>query len=961
MTDQWKQISGLYDAALRLPENERADYLKKHSPNEVMRLEVESLLAHEHSGEQLLESPAMDVAAKMMAEQTPLLEIGQTLGHYEIISLLGKGGMGEVYRAKDTKLDRDAAIKVLPIEFAIDAVRVERFQREARLLASFNHPNIASIYGMEESGGINFLVIELIEGETLAEKLKRGAISIDKSLKLALQIAEGLEAAHEKGIIHRDLKPANIKVTPEGKIKILDFGLAKAFALDHEESKPSDSPTISAAATRQGVILGTAAYMSPEQARGKAVDRRADIWAFGVVLFEMLTGRTLFAGEDFTSTLARVLESQPDFSILTPNLHPRIRLLLERCLEKEARNRYSSISDARVDIQKVMTDPSSILVQPVVTTESRMRLRNILLWVAASVIVTAIIAVVAVWKLMPHEPRQVMRFDYDLPEGQLLSRGTGSLAVSPDGKKFVYSTTKGLYIRSVDDLTAKLIAGTEGNTDKPLFSPDGKSILYYSVDDFKLKKIFVSGGAPVTLCTMSNPRGIWWGADNTIVYGQYPGDMMRISANGGTPQSLVKMKSEYLFSPQILPDGESVLYTAYTSRAQYRTMVQSPKLKEPKELFQGGGAWYLPTGHIVYRMPNNRNLFAVEFDPERLEVKGSPVPIVENLRDFAVSDMGTLVYIPETGSGSTRPELGRTLVWVNRQGIEEKLDAAPNYYQYPKISPDGTRVALTIIEKNGNSNIWIWDLALKILMRLTFDNRSDFPLWTLDGNRIAFYSTPIVYWKASNGTGEIEQIGSVPSRLIIPMSWSADGKTIVTQEVDGTFNVDIGTLSIKGDHARKLLLKEDYVEGDPRVSPDGRWLAYTSIESGKHEVYVRPFPDVEKGKWQVSSSGGNSPLWSPDGRELFYLTGQSTADTAMRVAVETQPTFKSGKPELLFKSTNIGFYPTDVIPWDIHPDGKRFLMIKQPQNAASPEAATPQRIVIVMNWFEELKQRVPKK
>jgi serine/threonine protein kinase len=377
MADQWKQISALYDAALRLPEDERADYLKKHAPNENVRLEVESLLAHEQSGEQLLESPAMEVAAKMMAEQMPVLKTGQTIGHYEIISLLGKGGMGEVYQAKDTKLGRDVAIKVLPIEFAIDAGRVERFQREARLLAALNHPNIAGIHGLEESGGSNFLVMELVGGETLADRIKAGPIPVEEVLKLALQIAEGLEAAHEKGIIHRDLKPANIKVTPEGKIKILDFGLAKAFAGENGEAKPLDSPTISNEATRQGVILGTAAYMSPEQAAGKSVDKRADIWAFGVVLFEMLTGKKLFEGETVTETLAGVIKGEPEWSLLPPNLHPRIGLLLERCLEKKPKNRCSGISDARVDIQKVLTAPSGVFVKPVAVEEPRRKSRGV--------------------------------------------------------------------------------------------------------------------------------------------------------------------------------------------------------------------------------------------------------------------------------------------------------------------------------------------------------------------------------------------------------------------------------------------------------------------------------------------------------------------------------------------------------------------------------------------------------
>ncbi len=889
-------------------------------------------------------------------------EIGQNLSHYTIAGKIGKGGMGEVFRAKDQKLGRDVAIKVLPSEFARDADRVARFQREAKLLASLNHPNIAAIHGLEEADGTNFLVLELVQGETLADQLKRGAIPVEESLKLGLQIAEALEAAHEKGVIHRDLKPSNIKVTPEGKVKVLDFGLAKAFA-GAQEVNLSNSPTLSDMATQQGVILGTAAYMSPEQAKGKTVDKRADVWAFGVVLFEMLAGRQLFTGETVSETLAAVIKSEPEWKRLPTNLHPRIRFLLERCLDKEAKNRYGSINDARVEIQKVLSDPAGVLVESIAAAKPRKQLRLGPVWVAAAVLLSVIVGGVAVWKLKPTEPRQVTRFDYDLPEGvQFATIGLPQLAVSPDGKQFVYSTTKGLYLRSVDELTAKLVSGTEGITSQPFFSPDGKWIAYVSGIDRKLKKISINGGAPVVLCDITQTfAGGSWNEDNTIVYGQVPGLIMRISANGGTPEAITKTKSETHIFPQLLPDGKSLLYTAAVSTTQFRTLVQSLQSGESRELFAGGAARYLPTGHIVYVLPNNSNLFSVAFDLGKLEVKGGPVAVVEGILgsgiQFAVSDAGTLVYMPGAATASTP---ARTLVWVNLEGKEEPLDAAPNQYLFPKISPDGTKVALTVAG-SGNPDIWVWDLTLKNLMRLTFDAGNDLvPLWTRDGQRIAYFSAqkekPGVYWKASNGTGEAEEIGSVPNGIPLPMSWSADGKTLVMQEVYEGTKVDIGTLSMEGDHSRKPLLKEDYIESHPHVSPDGRWLAYCSDESGKAEIYVRPFPDVDKGKWQVSTNGGNSPLWSPNGRELFYLTGDSTTDAAMRVAVETRPTFKSSKPEVLFKGTYVGFYPSDF-PWDIHPDGKRFLMIKPP---GAPPSATggPRKINIVLNWTEELKQRV---
>jgi serine/threonine-protein kinase len=826
-------------------------------------------------------------------------EIGQNLSHYSLVEKIGKGGMGEVFRAKDQKLGRDVAIKVLPEEFARDSDRVARFQREAKLLASLNHPNIGAIHGLEESGGTSFLVLELVEGQTLADRIKAGPIPVEEALRLALQIAEALEAAHEKGVIHRDLKPSNIKVTPEGKIKVLDFGLAKAYAGTLEVNL-SNSPTLSDAATQQGVILGTAAYMPPEQAKGKAVDKRADIWAFGVVLYEMLTGRQLFTGETVSETLASVLKSEPEWKRLPPNLHPRIRFLLERCLEKEAKNRYHEIADVRVDIQKVLADPSGVFVQAVPTAEPRKKLRVGLSWVAGALVLGLIIAGVVVWKMKPTESRQVMRFDYELPEGQQFSGLIlSALAVSPDGRQFVYSTTKGLYIRSVDELTAKLIAGTEGTTSQPFFSPDGKSVGYFSGNDRQLKKIAISGGAPVTLCMVPQLVGAWWSADNTIVYGQMGGDMMQISSNGGTPQSIVKMKSELAIFPQILPDGRSVLYTAAASLTQYRTVVQSPKLGGPKELFAGGFARYLHTGHIVYRLPDNSSLFAVAFDPDRLEVKGGPVPIVEGMRQAAVSDAGTLVYIPGTASSATQP--GRALVWVNREGKEEPLGIPPNSYRYPKVSPDGTRVALSIGPLSSN-DIWIWDSVRKTLTRLTFDKANDLQsIWTPDGKRIVFASgregsQTRLYWKAADGTGAEEKLGSLPNLSLMPWSWSGDGKTLITIETDQGQKWDIGMLSLEGDRARKPLLHEESTEINPRISTDGKYMAYTSNESGRMEVYVRPFPEVDKGKWQISTSSGNSPLWSPDGRELFYL---SDDNSVMAVAVETKPTLGFGTPRML--------------------------------------------------------------
>jgi serine/threonine-protein kinase len=884
----------------------------------------------------------------------------KTLGHYQITSQLGKGGMGEVYRAKDSKLGRDVAIKVLPDQFAKDADRVARFQREAKVLASLNHPNIAAIYGLEESSGTTFLVLELVEGDTLADRIKAGPVPVEEALKLALQIAEALEAAHEKGVIHRDLKPANIKVTPDGKVKVLDFGLAKAFAGEQAELNLSNSPTLSNAATQQGVILGTAAYMSPEQAKGKTVDKRADIWAFGVVLFELLTGRQLFSGETVSETLAAVLMREPDFSKLPSNLHPKIIETLERCLEKEAKNRYSGISDARVDIQKALADPCGVFTQPITQLAHRTKLRTILPWVAAAIVLGAIIAGVAVWNLKPVEPRQVMRFSYELPQGQPLgSLTTTQVDVSLDGKQFVYGTPEGLFLRSMDELNAKLIPGTEGDFSSPFFSPDGKWIGFFSNTDRKMKKIATTGGVSTVLCDTNGLLGASWYRNNTIVYGQLDGGIMRVSADGGVPEAIIKTGGYSGFSsfasfPQILPDGRSILYTVGTASTS-KIIVQSLKTGEVKNLLTGSGARYLPTGQMVYCEQNN--LYAVPLDLNKLEVAGGTVPVVEGVTNvftpqWAVSDSGTLVYIPGTASSTT---YSTRLVWVDRVGKEEAIAAPDGPYFFPRISPDGTRVVLTI-GSPGSSDIWIWDFVHKNLTRLTFNASGAPALWTPDGKRIVYTSQREnnVYWKVADGTGTSEPIVSGTGKAIHPWSWSNSGKVLILEELSGTMG-NIESLSMDGGRKLKPLLQEKYSERQPQISRNGRWVAYVSNESGKYEVYVRPFPDVDGGRWQVSTNGGANPLWSPDGRELFFRSG----DAVMAVPVKTDPTFSFEAPKILFRGTY--FYSDRVVGtlWDISPDGKRFLMMKEPGSLSGE--GRPRKINIVVNWIEELKQRLPKK
>jgi serine/threonine protein kinase/Tol biopolymer transport system component len=890
--------------------------------------------------------------------------IGKTLAHYEITSQLGKGGMGEVYQAKDRKLGRDVAIKVLPEEFAMDADRVARFQREAKLLASLNHTNIAAIYGLEASEQTNFLVLELVEGETLADRIKAGPIPVEESLKLALQIAEALEAAHKRGVIHRDLKPANIKVTPDGKVKVLDFGLAKAFGGEQAELNLSNSPTLSNAATQMGVILGTAAYMSPEQARGKSVDKRTDIWAFGCVLYEMLTGQAAFQGEDVTEILAAVVKGGANLDPLPANLHFRVREAITRCLQKDLKKRYQDVGDVRYEIEQSLADPSGVLVKPLAATERQSKLQLILPWVAAAVVVAAIIAGVAVWKFKPPESNQVSRFSHELPREQQFGSFTNPLlAVSPDGRQFVYCTPRGIYLRSMDELDAKLIRGTEENPRQPFFSSDGQWIGYWSSTENQLKKISISRGIPVSL-TNDTPNGfLSWNTNDTIIYSGTKG-IMRIPAKGGSPETVIEAKNETFFTPRLLPGGKAVIFTITTDQG-YHVAVQSLASGKRKTLTAGSDAYYSPTGHLVYIF--GKDLCAIPFDLDALDVTGGSIPIVKDIfrsggaPQFAVSASGTLVYL----QGTAEIRFKRTLVWVDKNGNEEPLAAPQDAYGTPRISPDGTKVALKVGWPY--SHVWILDLVRNNITRLFPDTNPNalesLPIWTPpNGQQIAFYgsggSNFGIACMAANGTGNIEHY-SQPGRGIYPACWSSDGKNLLAMIAPlGGENYDIGMLSMEGGPKWRQLLHENYSELQPQISPNGRWMAYTSNESGQYEVYVRPFPEVDKGRWQVSTSGGDSPLWSPEGRELFYRSG----DAVNTVPVKTDPGFSYETRKQLFQkpyvSADMGISILEIHPWDIRPDGKRFLMMKESEPAA---ADLPQRINIVLNWFEELKQRIPVK
>jgi serine/threonine-protein kinase len=874
--------------------------------------------------------------------------------------------MGEVWKARDSRLGREVAIKTLPAEFSRDSERLARFEREAQLLASLNHPNIAAIHGFEEDNGTHFLEMEFVPGETLADRAARGAIPIEECLKLALQIAEALEAAHEKAVVHRDLKPANVKITPEGRVKVLDFGLAKAIAPDPENVNLSNSPTLSAA-TKAGVILGTAAYMSPEQARGETADKRADIWAFGCVLFEMLTGQRAFGGRTVSDILAGVLRADPEWKILPQALHPRIRFLLERCLEKDINHRYHDIADARVDIQKVLADPAGVLVRPVAAAGPAAT-RAKLPWVAA-VVLALIIGGLAVWTLTPAESRPVFRFVDRLPEGRFFRMaGRSVVAVSSDGSKFVYNGNGGLYLRTLDQQEARLIPGTEEPLSNPTFSPDGEWLAYWSQSSRQLKKIPLVGGAAVRLADVaSNPIGISWDADETILYAA-PEGIMQVNSNGGEPELLVPgLEGVAIQHPQLLRDGNAVLFETINGQIGVRSLGS----EEAKILFPGRHPRYVPTGHLVYEL--DAVLYAVPFDVASLDVTGGPVPMVEGVQylNYAVSDSGTLVYVP----GSVRAVVDNlVLTWVDRNGAMDPLPVPPRPYRQPKLSPDGTRLAVqTTID--GESDIWVYDLAGNTQMRqMTGEGNNMRPIWTPDGKRITFTSDrdgqQRIYWQLADLSGVAEPLTPAEKGFEqVPDSWAPDGKTLSFTKVVGLGEIQsVWTLSLDDGSQTELSVSGATSlnrSGASVFSPDGKWLVYRAMPS--QSLFMQPFPATGT-ELRLTQETGSSPVWSRDGRELFYrrgvnALGASSVEVARGVQAQEFVAVDitlGGTP----KWTNERVLPIDGYrvflrsrDYDVTPDGKRFIMIFPAEQAERSEPAGV-RISVVLNWLEELKQRV---
>jgi serine/threonine-protein kinase len=913
--------------------------------------------------------------------------IGRTLGHYRITAKLGEGGMGEVYRANDERLDRNVAIKVLSEEVAGDPHRLARFEREAILLASLNHPNIATLHGLEEEDGRRFLVMELVEGEDLAGVLVRGAIRVDEALAISLQIAKALEMAHEHSIVHRDLKPANVMVSSEGLVKVLDFGIAKAF--DPEASSASSpesvvkSPTLTASMTRAGTLLGTAAYMSPEQARGKAVDKRADIWAFGCVLWEMLTGTRAFAGTTSTDTLAAIIKDDPDWDVLPAETPAPVRRLLRRCLTKDSRDRLHDIADARIVLQSLLIgdfygDESAA------STPIRAGWRTWLLW-GLTAVVAALAVAILIGALRTPSPGAVTKMLVGVEpadwlgsvargrwtsESQRLSRT--AMALSPDGRHLVYSagddSGSRLFLREMDETQASPITGTEGGVG-PFFSPDGEWIGFWA--DGTLKKVRTDGSPPVSLCDAPYaPYGASWGPSNTIVFGPYEGGILRVTADGGEPAEItVLAEGEFRHChPQILANGDSLLFTVRRREIGHwdetTIVAQSLKTGERKILVENGAdSRYAVTGHLVFTRLGA--LMAAPFDPKRLEVMGGTVVVLESVRQgvngdnsslhtfsgqFNFSTSGTLVHVP----GGVWSDRKNSLVWVDRKGRVKPFPVPPGPYVFPRLSPDGTRVA---IQKDGfePADIWVYEISRGALTRLTFEEgRESAPLWTPDGARITFSSDRSgrnsIYWIPADGSGTAKRLSTREGAY--PASWSPDGQVLAIAQINDTDQWEIWTLRPEGE--AQPFIESPFGDRWPTFSPDGRWLAYASSLSGRIETYVTPYPGPGP-RIQISTDGGASPAWTQNGRELFFSGPRNSDGTRSMWAADitTEPSFSAGKPRELFRLDFVSTNP--VRNYDVTPDGQMFLMIKKGPQPDEPVT----QLHVTLNWFEELKRLAP--
>ena len=895
--------------------------------------------------------------------------IGETLSHYKILDKLGAGGMGEVYRAEDTTLGRAVAIKVLPEAFTEDPERLARFEREAKLLATLNHPHIAQIYSLEEVNGRKLLVMELVEGQTLAEHISKGPIRLEDSLPIALQIAQALEAAHERGIVHRDLKPANINLTPEGEVKVLDFGLAKPVS-DTASGDSTRSPTLTYSPTQAEVLLGTPAYMSPEQARGQEVDKRSDIWAFGVVLWEMLTGERLFDGATVSDVLAAVLRAEPDWQILPDQTPVAIHKLLRRCLTRDPKDRVHAMADARIELDESIRRPElASWITVAEQAEPGYSLRKVILALLGGALAASL--GVAAWFWIRPEPSTAVtrRFNLQPPAGVDVSRSgaAATMAISPDGKWVAFRGSfekpphrAQLYLRSVEELETHPVPGTEDGWN-PFYSPDSRWLGFEA--NGVLKRVPIGGGEPLVICEAPQLRGASWGKDGTILFAARGEGLFRVSAKGGEPELVAEPSPDpgeewLLYWPQHLPDGRSALISIHTGvrESEREIAVLSLETGEYRTLFTGGTyPRYVATGHLLYSRLGT--LYAVAFDPKRLEVTAEPRPVLSDVYyyygsgfvAFAVSESGDLVYSP----GAQRVT-DNELVWVDREGNIEPAVKDRKPFDDVRLSPDGGRLAVTIFSSVDEVDLWIYEIQRENWIRLTDEAYVDDPLWSPDGRWIVFSSEREgalrLFRISSDGAGVPEPLTTPGPEWEYAGSFSPDGKVVAFQRQMAPAQFDIFMLPLEGDdRTPQPFVATPVPEAWPAFSPDGRWVAYESNDLGSREIYVRPYPELVP-RIKVSTEGGFTPAWNPNGRELFYTSGGQI----WVVPVETEPEFVAGRPEPLVEP---GFLAS---PWEnffqVSPDGQRFLLVKPKE-----EEQEPLRLVYVPNWHEELEQLMVQK
>jgi len=878
--------------------------------------------------------------------------IGTKLGSYEITALLGKGGMGEVYRARDTKLKREVAIKILPEEFSSDADRVIRFQREAEVLASLNHSNIAAIYDLQEAASSRFFVLELVEGETLAGRIARGAIPIDETLSIAKGICGALEAAHEKRIIHRDLKPANIKITHQGRVKVLDFGLAKLFATDDSPSSPSDSPTLLSISA--GVILGTASYMSPEQARGQTVDAQSDIWAFGCLIYEMLTGRQAFAGETTTDILSGIVRIDPDWTLLPADTPQLLRLLLRQCLQKNRAARLHHIGDARIQLEAAAIDTASAAAATAVVEGKK---RRPLQWIASIAVLVAMAAGLVRYLQEVPTDRRALRFSIPWPEKALpyLSPIEPFPSISHDGRTAAFiATSDGIqhvWLRSFDSLDAKPLAGTEGAGYFPFFSPDDRFIGFFAQG--KLKKIGVAGGPARVI---SDARGGFagaWNRDGVIIFSIIPeGGLYRISADGGNVEPLTtpdasRHETSHI-SPEFLPDGDHFLFLSRTASTDtYAIMARSLRSKEIRFVLNANSFARYDSGHLLY--VRDGILTAQRFDASKLRITSDAVTVAEQIPgllgaySFSVSGNGTLIYRTRSVAGNRR------LQWFDRSGKSLGSVGPAGAYRNPELSPDGKRIAVEVTDpQTQNDDIWIIDVATGVPNRWTFEPGFDmYPIWSATGEQIVFGTSrngaENIYLKGTSGGAE----ELIFKGAAIPRDWSRDNRFLVYGVGPSS---QLMVLPLIGDRKPFPYLPYSTGYGQARISPDGKWLAFYSSESGRSEVYVQNFP-VPSEKYQISTNGGISPRWRRDGKEIFYL-----APDRKLVAVPLRTTDQGVE----VSAASVLFGLVDTGPdtnayggrqqYDVTADGRRFLV----NVAADEKAATG--MTVVSNWLATIKR-----